>query len=214
MDRLAKSLLLSLVSAFVFSQATTYPVGMINFAFTPDTLNISQGDTVLWINQVSTMHTTTSGVNGVPDGIWDSGTMAQNDSFKHIFATAGDYPYYCTFHWSLGMIGLIKVAATSIEENSSLISSPLVLAQIFPEPFLSQTTISYWLMNRGNIDLGIYDLYGVVVRTLVKSSENAGSHAILWDGKNDQGLIVPAGIYFVKAQINNESITKKLVKLL
>ena len=82
---------------------------MENFVFVPESLDISVDDTVIWINKGSVDHTTTSGDNGVPDGNWDSGVIAPGDSFKHVFSTAGTFPYYCAIHWSMGMKGRIIV---------------------------------------------------------------------------------------------------------
>jgi plastocyanin len=81
-----------------------------NFVFVPESLDISVGDTVLWINKSSIPHTTTSGANGVSDGLWNSGTMAPGDSFTHVFPTAGTFPYFCAIHFSTaGMKGRIIV---------------------------------------------------------------------------------------------------------
>ena len=91
------------------NETPKHQVDIVNFAFNPDSLSIDMGDTVLWINKGTVIHTTTSGANGVPDGHWDSGNMAPNDSFKHVFDTTGTYPYYCAPHFSLPMTGRIIV---------------------------------------------------------------------------------------------------------
>jgi plastocyanin len=87
----------------------TIQVDMTDFSFDPDSVTVDQGDTVVWINQVTTNHTTTSGVPCTPDGIWDSGLMAQNDSFSYVFEFPGDYPYFCTPHCAGGMTGNVEV---------------------------------------------------------------------------------------------------------
>ena len=86
-----------------------HQVNMANFTFVPDSLSISIGDTVLWVNKESVSHTTTSGVNGVWDSLWDSGVMALGDSFKHVFSTTGTFHYFCRIHYSNGMTGRIVV---------------------------------------------------------------------------------------------------------
>ena len=86
-----------------------HQVNMENFTFVPDSLSISTDDTVLWINNGSVSHTTTSGDTGVSDGRWDSGVMAPGDSFKHVFPIVGTFHYYCSLHFSMGMTGRIIV---------------------------------------------------------------------------------------------------------
>lgn len=80
--------------------ATTTPgdageaeVVMVNTSFQPDELTVSVGTTVTWTNQDSFAHTTTS-----EDDVWDSGNLAQGESFSFTFEEPGTYPYICQIH--------------------------------------------------------------------------------------------------------------------
>jgi len=97
--------------------ATTSNVSMINFSFQPSTLTVNAGDTVTWTNNDgayygTVLHTTTSGTNCTPNGVWDSGSggLLPGQSFSVIFNTPGTYPYFCRFHCaSYNMVGTIIV---------------------------------------------------------------------------------------------------------
>lgn len=95
------------------SGAVTHIVEMTgDYEFVPSLLTIKNGDSVKWV-VIKGAHTTTSGsVNeereGVPDGLWDSGLM-NSGSFTYTFNSAGIFPYYCTPHAEVGMIGTITV---------------------------------------------------------------------------------------------------------
>jgi plastocyanin len=83
-------------------------------AFSPNPINAHVGDIVNWTNRDSTPHTVTSGVNGRPDGTFDSSPnlnplMASAATFSHTFTEAGGYPYYCALHPN--MIGTVIVAS-------------------------------------------------------------------------------------------------------
>jgi plastocyanin len=88
------------------------------FAFTPSTLTIKAGDTVMW-SFATAGHTVTSGSTpGTPDNKFCSPsdtncstitTAAAGATYSHTFTTAGDYPYFCSVHFSLGMTGTITV---------------------------------------------------------------------------------------------------------
>jgi plastocyanin len=78
--------------------------------FNPASLAVAVGDTVTWANVDTMGHTSTSGVNGVPDLLWDSGNVAPRGWFSYTFTAAGQYPYYCDFHLP-GMVGLITVGS-------------------------------------------------------------------------------------------------------
>lgn len=79
--------------------------------FVPDSLAIAVGDTVTWTNSGAMVHTATSGPNGSPDGIFNSGNLATNQSYSFVFTQAGIYPYYCIPHYFIGMVGKIVVLA-------------------------------------------------------------------------------------------------------
>src|SRR5688572_25241868 len=93
----------------------TFTVSMTNVRFTPANLTINVGDTVTW-NNAQGFHDTVSGSSGVPSGVWNSNNqfrrlMMPGESFSFTFNTAGTFPYYCTPHWTLGMVGTIRVLA-------------------------------------------------------------------------------------------------------
>ena len=68
-------------------------VWMQNTSFVPQSIIISPGTTLTWINQDNIAHTTTS-----DDGLWDSGTMNQGDVFEYTFTNVGTFAYRCTIH--------------------------------------------------------------------------------------------------------------------
>lgn len=80
-------------------QGSTPIVMIINnsdgsFAFSPATLTVSAGTTVIWKNVSSVPHTMTT-----DDGTTaDSGTIAVGATFHFKFATAGSFSYHCNYH--------------------------------------------------------------------------------------------------------------------
>jgi len=49
------------------------------------------------------------------------------------------------------------------------------------------------------------------VRTLVDGKQTAGSHAAIWNGRDDAGKRVSSGVYFYRLQANGLEMTQKLV---
>jgi plastocyanin len=72
--------------------------------FSPSTLSLHRGDSVLVTNNDSTDHTFTIGSLGK-----DSGNMTQGDTYRLTFSTSGTFTFVCTYHESLGMTGTITV---------------------------------------------------------------------------------------------------------
>lgn len=73
--------------------AETHIVEMRGLAFSPATLDVNVGDTVMWINVDVTPHTATAA-----DGAWDSGMMEKGDDWSLVIEEAGSVDYGCTFH--------------------------------------------------------------------------------------------------------------------
>ncbi len=69
-------------------------IEMAELAFTPDTLTVASGATVVWANADETLsHTSTS-----DDDLWSSGNLAVGDEFSHTFDEAGTFAYFCEIH--------------------------------------------------------------------------------------------------------------------
>ncbi len=86
---------------------------LTNNVFGPNSVQVSVGDTVTWTNDDLQLHTVTSGINGQPDGRFDSSPnlnplIAPGQTFSHTFTEAGVYPYYCAHHPS--MVGTVIVS--------------------------------------------------------------------------------------------------------
>jgi flagellar hook assembly protein FlgD len=69
----------------------------------------------------------------------------------------------------------------------------------------------YDLPEAGYTRLIIYDLLGRQVQTLVDQPLAAGYYRIQWGGRNAQGQIVGAGIYFYQIQANGFIRTRKML---
>lgn len=86
------------------AEATT-TVNAVNYSFSPTPVTVPIGSTVAWHNTTaSTTHTSTQDV-----GVWDTGNINGGATKSETISWAGTYPYHCTFHASLGMVGTVKV---------------------------------------------------------------------------------------------------------
>ncbi len=62
------------------------------------------------------------------------------------------------------------------------------------------------------LSLAIYDLAGHRVRTLVEHMIAAGSYQRVWDGYDDQGQSVGAGIYVVRLITEDYRLIRNILK--
>lgn len=87
------------------------------------------------------------------------------------------------------------------------------LSDNYPNPFNPETQISYSIQLSGNVKLLIYNLLGQKVRTLVDAYQSPGSHTITWNGCDDFGSKVAAGIYLCYLRVGDFTATKKMVMM-
>ncbi len=111
---------------------TVAPNGQL--VFSPSSVTINPGDTVRW-TWAATFHSSTSGIPGMPNGIWDSGILNQGATFTHIFNSTGSFLYYCTPHGGCcGMVGMVTVASATPSPTPMPTSTPSSTPMPTPTP--------------------------------------------------------------------------------
>ena len=128
-------------------------------------------------------------------GDWARGVAARNDTI--LFADR-----------IIGVWLLKNELVTSVNMNKKTTLQPkkLELFQNYPNPFNPTTTIRYQLPKAAHIIVGIYDLQGRLVETLVDGEKAAGRYSVTWHAKNQ-----PSGVYFYRIQAGKFTATKKLL---
>lgn len=83
-----------------------------------------------------------------------------------------------------------------------------------PNPFAGRTTITFDLARREAVTLRLYDVTGRVVRTLaVGEVMEPGDHRIDWNGEDDRGMRVGAGLYFAGLDAGAERAMRRVVRV-
>ena len=100
-----------------------------------------------------------------------------------------------------------------IEPGEKKVSRVSPNLSISPNPFLNQVQVRYEVETPSQVQIGIYDVTGRLVRTLFKGHQPAGIKTIVWDGKDSIGRPAIQGIYFYKFQVNDNIKTEKITLL-
>ncbi len=164
--------------------AATANVSIVNFAFSPSSVNINVSDSVKW-TWAGSPHSTTSDT-----GLWESGVQGTGATFTHTFNSAGSFPFHCSVHPF--MTGTITVQSVAVPPtvtifnptNGSVFSAPATLAltatasdsdgsvtnvQFFQgTASLGNAANSPYLVNVRNLAAGSYTLSAV-------AADNAGT---------------------------------------
>lgn len=73
-----------------------------------------------------------------------------------------------------------------------------------PNPFNPSTRIGFRLPGDSPVTLRVYDLRGALVRTLVEAPLPAGTHAVTWDGADDNGAPAASGVYVYELRAGDQ----------
>ena len=73
--------------------------------------------------------------------------------------------------------------------------------------------IAFSIDRPGRVALRVYDAAGRVVRTLVDGPKDAREYGAIWDGRDEQGRALPAGVYFYTLRSPGYASTKKMILL-
>ena len=100
-----------------------------------------------------------------------------------------------------------------IYKNKDIIAEDFILYDNYPNPFNPSTNISYSILNREHVNIVILDVSGSKVIELFNDYESAGIYSIDWNGKNEKGIQVSAGVYLYSIEAGKFRQTKKMILL-
>jgi hypothetical protein len=148
--------------------------------------------------------------------IWLQGNIDQDPLFCYSwewdFTLAEDSPCVGTGIAGNNM-GAFDVGCGPMMSINDDLPTQFSLKQNYPNPFNPTTTIEYSLARDTFVDLAIYDVAGRKVKSLVNFFQSQGKFYVEWDGKNDFGISMPAGIYFIRLQTKGHRESRKMLFL-
>lgn len=117
-------------------------------------------------------------------------------------------------------------ATTAVQDrNGATLPREFSLLQNYPNPFSPAgafgqnfTTLRYTIPTNVpaagvHVELKIYNLLGQVVRVLALRQQTPGEYSLQWNGVDDDGRLVPAGVYLVRLVAGNFVAERKVVVL-
>ncbi len=82
-----------------------------------------------------------------------------------------------------------------------------------PNPFGARTTIQYMVAAESPVALTVFNVNGERVRSLVQETQGPGIYTANWNGKDDAGRTVAAGVYFCRVRIADYESVKKMMMI-
>jgi hypothetical protein len=109
--------------------------------------------------------------------------------------------------------GSFSISPQVSSPASAVVPQKVSLEQNFPNPFNPTTMIRYGIPEILAVSLVIYDLQGRVVRSYSEMAQPAGWVELLWNGTDDEGHQVCAGVYIFRLRAGDHAAAIKMILL-
>jgi len=181
-------------------------------AITGSTLSSHQTHTVTWdgknaagvemadgLYQIWVEYSSTNSASNGNHGPSLTVDFEKGPSVQHITPVNATYYQNIVADWvplGVGIHDLSKAGAT---------------VTIYPNPFVSETTVQLKCDNSSQAYIAVYDVTGQKVAVLVNDSFSKGTKNFIWNGTSDDGQPLGNGLYFVQTRVNGFIEVQKLI---
>ncbi len=118
-------------------------------------------------------------------------------------------------------LGGVHVLKSSVGEQMTAVQTATAvppthhrLGDSYPNPFNPTVVLPLDLAkDAARVSLRVYDVLGRRVRQVWQGPLGAGSHRFVWNGRDEAGKVVAAGVYIYQVEVDGSVETKKMTKL-
>jgi len=97
-------------------------------------------------------------------------------------------------------------AAATVDNSLALLN------KVVPNPFSSTMSFTYEIPEGGSaVEIGVYNVAGRLVRTLASGIQGAGRSNVTWDGRDNAGVKMAQGVYFLKSVVGGKQSTFRVI---
>lgn len=83
--------------------------------------------------------------------------------------------------------------------------------RIYPNPSRDGIRIEYHALDSRPVSIRIYNHLGTLVNILADPNTHPGLHSVYWNGKNPEGVTLPAGLYLCAISTGSQLLTERLL---
>ncbi|MEE8335106.1 MAG: endonuclease/exonuclease/phosphatase family protein [Candidatus Neomarinimicrobiota bacterium] len=139
------------------------------------------------------------------EGEWPAPQLGENFSIKGVVT------------YSFGEYRILPRNMDDFNEPLTAVSSgpprEFFILNNYPNPFNPLTTVQYSVDKPRPVILEIFDINGRKVNTLINGYVEMGSHEVIWRGRDVNGSILPAGLYFARLSMEGKVQNHKMILL-
>ena len=106
-----------------------------------------------------------------------------------------------------------RMVEVSLGRTAGAVPESFKLHQNYPNPFNPDTRIDFDLPQSSRVALAVFNVLGRKVKTLINEQMPAGTHTVVWDGREDNGNPVASGVYLYRLETGSSVFTRKMMLL-
>jgi hypothetical protein len=110
-----------------------------------------------------------------------------------------------------GFWALPGTGTTGVADGAPITTTRLLRSA--PNPFSARTEVAFALASARHASLEVFDLRGARVRELLDRTMDAGLYRLAWDGRDRDGVVLPAGIYWLQFRSGEVQQRLRVVRL-
>ncbi|MDD3744465.1 MAG: T9SS type A sorting domain-containing protein [Lentimicrobiaceae bacterium] len=133
-----------------------------------------------------------------------------NKKITDIIPYVNENRYFLSTHGD--GVWVYDTTTTSVIENNHIINATKAL-HLSPNPFSSNLTINFTIMNSRDVKLSVFNLNGALIKTLINEYKTKGKYKTIWNGKDETERGVTPGLYLIRLQSGRNIYTSKAVLL-
>ncbi len=146
----------------------------------------------------------------------DGCTLAETISFR-LWDGRREYPLAVTSGGD-PTYGINKILIATLAVPGRALISSFNLPRVYPNPFRGNAHIAFDVPALGGaadqeVEIGVYDMKGCLVTSLIKGRYAAGSYAVSWNGRRAGGSASGSNIYILRMKAAGFDKQMKLIEL-
>jgi WD40 repeat protein len=87
------------------------------------------------------------------------------------------------------------------------------MTTLTPNPFVRNLMVHFSAPRKAQVSLNVYDITGRLVATILETKVDPGDHEVTWRGTDETGRNLGSGIYFLRADYESTTITRKVIHI-
>jgi hypothetical protein len=103
----------------------------------------------------------------------------------------------------------LRLCPTDVPDTGPVVAGRM-LQPNYPNPFNPSTSLVFQLDRAQEVTLAVYDAAGRRIALVADDVFQPGRHEKRWDGRDEQGRMAPAGVYFAQLRVGDAIESRKM----